>query len=107
MKHYYLIIFFFIFACSFDNKTGIWEDENSIKEIKKDDNTFKDFKNFNSKKEVFKKTINPKKNLQLFSEPKILNEWNDEFDYEKIINNFSFKEKTLKFIKVKNYQEVL
>ena len=102
MKFYnYFIIFFFIFGCSFDNKTGIWEDENSIKEIKKDDNTFKDFKNFNSKKEVFKKTINPKKNLQLFSEPKIINKWNDGYDYEKIINNFSFKEKNLEVYRSK------
>lgn len=101
MKHYYLIIFFFIFACSFDNKTGIWEDENSIKEIKKKDDTFKGFKNLNSNKEVFNEIINPKKNFQFFSEPKILNEWNDEFDYEKIINNFSFKEKNVKVYKGK------
>ena len=65
MKFYNYFIIFFIFGCSFDNKTGIWEDENSIKEIKKDDNTFKDFKNFNSKK-VFNKTINPKKFAAFF-----------------------------------------
>ena len=102
MKFYnYFIIFFFIFGCSFDNKTGIWEDENSIKEIKKNDSTFKDFKNFKSKKEVFKKTINPKKKLQLFSKPKIINKWNDGYDYEKIINNFSFKEKNLEVYRSK------
>ena len=101
MKYYYLIIFFFIFACSFDNKTGIWENENSTKEIKKKDDTFKDFKNLNSNKEVFNKIINSKKDLQFFSEPKIINEWNDEFDYEKIINNFSFKEKNIKVYKSK------
>ena len=101
MKYYYLIIFFFILGCSFDSKTGIWEDRNSIKEIKKKDNIYKGFKNLKSNKEVFNKTINSKKNLQFFSEPKIINEWNDEFDYEKIINNFSFKEKNTKFYKSK------
>ena len=101
MKYHYLIIFFFIFGCSFDSKTGIWESENSIKEIKKKDSTFKDFKNLKSNKEVFNKTIYSKKNLQFFSEPKIINEWKDEFDYEKIINNFSFKEKNIKFYKSK------
>lgn len=102
MKFYnYFIIFFFIFGCSFDNKTGIWEDENSIIEIKKNDNTFKGFKNLNSKKEVYKKTINPKKKLQLFSEPKTINKWNDGFDYENIINNFSFKEKNIEVYRSK------
>ena len=96
-----MYFFFFIFGCSFDNKTGIWKNENSIKEIKKIDDTFKGFKNLNSKKEVFKKNINPKKNLQLFSEPKIINEWNDGHDYEKIINNFSFKDKNIEVLRSK------
>ena len=102
MKFYnYFVFFLFIFGCSFDNKTGIWKNENSIKEIKKIDDTFKGFKNLNSKKEVFKKNINPKKNLQLFSEPKIINEWNDGLDYEKIINNFSFKDKNIEVLRSK------
>ena len=51
MKFYnYFVFFLFIFGCSFDNKTGIWKNENSIKEIKKIDDTFKGFKNLNSKK---------------------------------------------------------
>ena len=101
MKYYLIIFFFLICACSFDSKTGIWEDRNSIKKVKEKDNTFKGFKNLKANKEIFDKTINSKKNLQFFSEPKIINKWNDEYDYEKIINNFSYKEKNIEVFKSK------
>ena len=38
-----LIIYTFLISCSFDNKSGIWKNND---DIKKKENPFKDFKNF-------------------------------------------------------------
>ena len=48
-----LINFNFFKSCSFDNKTGIWKNENTIK---KEKDIFKDFKKLSSKKFLMNNT---------------------------------------------------
>ena len=60
MKLFYaLIILIFFQNCSFDNKTGIWKNEN-IK-IKKNDDIFKEFKKISKSSDSFNKIIPVKK----------------------------------------------
>ena len=73
MKFYHLIILFFIFGCSFDNKTGIWKNENILS--KKND-PFEDFVEINVSTNNFKKIIAKKKDFK--------------FKLENPINNFSW-----------------
>ena len=62
MKLFYvLIILIFFQNCSFDNKTGIWKNEN-IK-IKKNDDIFKEFKKISKSSDAFNKIIHVKKNF--------------------------------------------
>ena len=89
MKYHYLIIFFFILGCSFDNKTGIWKNETIIND-KKD--VFKEFKKISASKETFLKTI-PFKNNYIFNIPNPTNNfiWNDFFySPQNNFENFSF-----------------
>ena len=45
MKLFYVLVILIIFqSCSFDNKTGIWKNENSISN--KDNDLFNEFKKF-------------------------------------------------------------
>tara|TARA_B100001057_G_scaffold21046_2_gene19490 strand:- start:5550 stop:6872 length:1323 start_codon:yes stop_codon:yes gene_type:complete len=86
MKLFYsLIILFFFCSCSFDNKTGIWinEDEPQAK-----DQLFKDFETLISKNSTFDKIID-------------LNE-NFEFKLSQPIDNYNWKD--IFFSKTNNYQ---
>ena len=86
MKLFYSLIILIIFQnCSFDNKTGIWKNENTIS--KKDKSTFSDFETLSVSKKPFKKSINIKKNF-VFSIPNETkkNNWEDIFYNNK--NNF-------------------
>ena len=56
---FYLLIFFILSSCSFDNKTGIWKTETAIS--KKDIDVFKDFKTISTTEETFNKIIDLKK----------------------------------------------
>ena len=79
MKLFYSLIILIIFQnCSFDNKTGIWKNENTIS--KKDKSTFSDFETLSVSKKPFKKSINIKKNF-VFSIPNETkkNNWEDIF----------------------------
>ncbi len=86
-----LLILFLISGCSFDNKTGIWENSNSPKNIKKKDR-FEDFKKLYTEEESFNKIIAPPKDLKILSgKIKKNSNWSDEFyansnNYE----NFSY-----------------
>ena len=53
--YYYLIIFFLFINCSFDNKSGIWENQNTASKKSKDQ--FSQFKDISSTKEAFDKII--------------------------------------------------
>ena len=79
-------------SCSFDNKTGIWNNSNTSK-VKLD--KYKDFKKLYSDKKSFKGIIRPPVNLNiLLSKTKSNNNWNDEF-YQESDNFYNFYYKNL------------
>ncbi len=68
---------FLMLNCSFDNKTGIW---NNIEENKKRDERFADFEKFYTEEKTFKSILKPKENLNItVKSPKKNNFWLDEF----------------------------
>ena len=69
MKNKILFIFIILFySCSFDNKSGIWKNENLITEDTND--SFKEFKKLAITYRTFNKIINIKKNFE-FKTPTI------------------------------------
>ncbi len=78
MKLFLIVSFFLLTACSFDNKSGIWENEN-IK--KKGDIALKDFKTLSSNQKQFEKIIPIQKSFafDLISKKKNNLEWKDIF----------------------------
>ena len=63
MKFFLILIFLFFFQnCSFDNKSGIWENENKVSDKNK---LFKDFEALSTKDSIFNKEILFKKDSQL------------------------------------------
>ena len=103
MKLLYALVILFLFnSCSFDNKSGIWKNENSITN-NKDDNIFKDFEKIISSTETFNDVIqldtkfifNLKKNSQNDS-------WLDIFyNDNNNIENLSFSDTNKVFLKSK------
>ncbi len=92
MKRFTFIIFIFILSnCSFDNKTGIWNNNNVS--VSKDDSIFKDFETLNTDEETFNSTIEPINNFKpVIDKAKIKLKWLDEF-YQNSNNpeNFNYK----------------
>jgi len=86
MKFFYFsVILFLLYGCSFDDKSGIWENDNIIS--KKENNVFKDFKKLSEERATFKDVIELKKGYQIKLENvKNYNSWNDIFLKED--NNF-------------------
>ena len=86
MKLFYVsIILIFFQNCSFDNKTGIWKNENNASN--KDKNLFEEFEKLSTTYENFDKIIKLSKDIKLKQTKAIDNfEWNDIF-YNKT-NNF-------------------
>ena len=81
MKVFFLIVLLIIInSCSFDDKTGIWKNEQN-KLVKKDIDIFKDFQNINfDKNKAFNQIIDPRKNLNFFLESKkSISNWKDQF----------------------------
>ena len=85
MKIFYILFILFLLPhCSFDNKTGIWKNENNIS---KKDNIFKEFKSIDSLREPFDKIVQIDPNFKFSINNKINNlEWKDVFYNE--TNNF-------------------
>ena len=117
MKLFLIIIFFFFLNnCSFDNKTGIWNEENNFKMEKesKKNEIFKNFQKISVSDEAFDKTIIFKNDLVLsFSEPVINYTWQEVFfNQNNNFKNFSYTDlnqitlnsKKLTKNKVKNYK---
>ena len=75
MKLFYAIIILITFSnCSFDDKTGIWKDENSTQID--DDNPFSGFKNISDSKKFFDTEVNlDKKFIFNLSQVKENNQW--------------------------------
>ena len=87
---FFLIILIFLGSCSFDNKSGIWNNENSV--TSKDDNIFQDFKKISSYNEQFNKIIpiNPTFNFRI-KEPYQNLSWHDVlFDKHNNVKNLKY-----------------
>ena len=72
---FFLIIFE---GCSFDNKSGIWRnnDNTAVKKV----NVFNDFEKLYTEEKNFNLLVNPEPTLNInLSNPKKITEWNDEF----------------------------
>ena len=92
-----LIIFILLNSCSFDDKTGIWDNEQKVLEKKKEN--FKDFKKISSTYEIIEKEKNLNQDFTL-NIPSLNNNslWNDiyfsknnnlaNFNYETEMNYF-------------------
>ena len=78
-------------SCSFDNKTGIWKNENQI--VDKKDDKFKEFETLYTKTKLFNSLIQPRKNLKIILDPIKLNlKWSDEYYKDSNnLENFSYK----------------
>ncbi len=86
---YAFLILIFLQSCSFDNKSGIWNSQDTIS--KEDMFLFKDFKRLYATNESFNKTIPLKKNFKFkLSNEKINLNWNDIF-FTKTNNLPNFK----------------
>lgn len=103
-KFYFFLLLVFLNNCSFDNKSGIW---NNDSQAKLKDIPFKDFKTLNSTVDIFNEIIKPQANLNL--EPGILKnnlEWKDEYyKNSNNLDNFNFSnlnELTFKSKKISN-----
>ena len=86
MKLFYAIIILFILSsCSFDDKTGIWKNENLTQTAK--DGPLNDFKKISSSKNIFDTIINLDKKFIFNLSDIITNDhWKDSFYSES--NNF-------------------
>ena len=90
MKLFYLlVILVFLNQCSFDNKTGIWKNENNITNEK--NMVFDQFKTFSSTTNIYNKELTANKNYK-FNIPRSIsnNSWSDIF-YTKNNNSVNFK----------------
>jgi len=74
----YLLFFFLIQGCSFDNKTGIWsgseDEQRKVLEIEREQNRKLEVVKIYSSKDFYSKEIIAKKKIQL-SKPKKINSW--------------------------------
>ena len=88
---YFLVILFFLYNCSFDNKSGIWR--NSDQATTKELQAFKEFKSLSNIKKKFNKEINLDTNFKFDKTKPISNlEWNDIFYSDNNnFKNFNYK----------------
>lgn len=93
MKFLISVIFLMLLiSCSFDDKTGIWKNEQNIIS-EKSDNIFKDFKDINlDNKNYFEEIVEPVENVSfVLDTAKEIKEWKDEyFNKNNIIPNVLF-----------------
>ena len=88
---FFIILLFLLNNCSFDNKTGIWEDKNISDSKKRENKIFDDFKKISSLEKVFNEKISPDGKLTLDIPEAISNKnWNDIY-YAKNNNFVNFK----------------
>ena len=87
-----LLILFFLNSCSFDDKSGIWKNENDSTKDEKD--IFKDFKKVTSFEESFNEIIPfSKKTIIQISKPVISEKWNDiHYDFNNNLKNFQYND---------------
>ena len=111
MKFFLTLVFLVILSnCSFDNKSGIWQNNNKVNSEK--DDKFKDFEKLYTETKSFESIIEPDNNLQISLDPIKSNlKWTDEFFEDsnnlknfsyKNLNELIFKSKKLSNYKIKN-----
>ena len=79
MKFFLTLVFLVILSnCSFDNKSGIWQNNNKVNSKK--DEKFKDFEKLYTETKSFESIIEPDNNLQINLDPVKSNlKWTDEY----------------------------
>ena len=90
-----LILAFFFNNCSFDDKSGIWKNENFNSSEKKAPGSFDGFEKLSTESDIFDKVLRIESEYRInFLKPETTNSWNDIF-FSKSNNskNFSFSEK--------------
>ena len=90
-----LILAFFFNNCSFDDKSGIWKNENFNSSEKKAPESFDGFEKLSTESDIFDKVLRIESEYRInFLKPETTNSWNDIF-FSKSNNskNFSFSEK--------------
>ena len=108
MKYFFFLILVFLSNCSFDDKTGIWKNENII--LNKEKDRFKNFETLSNEEILFSKIIRIDPNFKFNLPKKTAPEnWKDiyyntgnntdNFDY-KNLNNLIFKSKKISKYKV-------
>ena len=92
MKLFYFFFIFFIFnQCSFDNKTGIWKNDNTVTKNNKNDNVFKEFVKISTSEEIFNEIIDLNENFNFRLPSPIKNfQWKDIY-YDQTNNYKNFK----------------
>ena len=92
MKKIFVLLFFVFSSCSFDNKSGIWENKNEPKSKVID--KFKDFKTIYAKEKPFNKLIKAPLNLKIqLDKEKTSTMWSDEFySNSNTLDNFIYKD---------------
>ena len=93
MKLFAIFVIFVLFNnCSFDNKSGIWKNENNATGFPKDEN--QEFKTLSLRNEAFDKKINIKESFRFRIEDPINNlEWEDiYFDQTNNFRNFQYRD---------------
>jgi len=90
-KIIFLLTLFILNNCSFDNKTGIWN--NSNEDNLAEQNRFKDFETLYTEERTFNEIVNPKEDIKvLFNKRKKNLKWEDEyFSSSNNLPNFSLK----------------
>lgn len=91
--YYFFIIFLFFIGCSFDNKTGIWE--NNDISIEKKTDQLSDFKNLSVSSETFSQIIKIDEKYSFQSSSTLRSEnWTDKFySQSNNLENFFYNEK--------------
>ena len=86
----FLFIFIILQHCSFDNKSGIWQNEN---DKQKKDNVFKDFKKLSTTKDFFNEKIEIENNYLIDLSKNIVNkQWKDiYYNYSNNFENFKYE----------------
>ena len=93
MKFFFILVFLILLShCSFDNKTGIWQNSNEV--TSKKDDKFKDFETLYTETKSFESIIEPENNIKINLDPIQLNlKWTDIFfDNSNNLKNFSYKD---------------
>ncbi len=99
MRIFIFLFFFLTISCSFDDKSGIWKNENEISKTEK--KIFEGFETFKSEKKIFEENIRLRDNFTFASISQIENnDWRDEF-YSASNNLVNFKYKNLNKLRFK------